>query len=116
MPSGLTAAPDGTFYGIAIGTIPAFPFRYTPSTGDLTMVALNFPTFNTFFRSSPVSGLTFGPNGNFYGLYAIYATAGTGLLEVEPDGNNLQVFPLYDSITGGGSPDGLLLASDGTSG
>lgn len=112
-PSGLTAAPDGTFYAIAIGTIPSFLFHYTPSTGNLTTVALNFPAFNTFFNSSPVSGLTFGPNGNLYGLYAIYATAGTGLFEVQPDGNNLQLFPLYDSITGGGSPDGLLLASDG---
>jgi hypothetical protein len=113
IPSGLTAAPDGTFYAIALGTIPAFLFHYTPSTGDLTTVALNFPAFNTFFRSSPVSELTFGPNGNLYGLYAIYATAGTGLFEVAPDGNNLQLFPLYDSITGGGAPDGLLLASDG---
>ncbi len=113
IPSGLTAAPDGTFYAIALGTIPTFLFHFTPSSGDLTTVTLNFPAFNTFFNSSPVSGLTFGPNGNLYGLYAIYATAGTGLFEVQPDGNNLQVFSLYDPITGGGSPDGLLLASDG---
>lgn len=113
IPSGLTAASDGTFYAIAQGTIPAYLLHYTPSTGDLTMAALNFPPFNEFFNSAPISALTFGPNGNLYGLYAIYATAGTGLFEVEPDGSNLQLFPLYDSITGGGSPDGLLLASDG---
>ncbi len=59
-----------------------------------------------------MSGLTFGPNGNLYGLYQAYAEAGTGLFEVEPDGNNLQLFPLYDSVIGS-SPDGLLLASDG---
>jgi hypothetical protein len=88
-------------------------FHYTPSTGDLTTVALNFPTINGIMPSAPVSGLIFGPNGNLYGLYQIYAEAGTGLFEVEPDGNNLQLFPLYDSISGGGSPDGLLLASDG---
>jgi hypothetical protein len=113
IPSGLTAAPDGTFYAIALGTIPAYLLHYTPSTGVLTTVTLNFPTFNGFFNSAPVSGLTFGPNGNLYGLYAVYAEAGTGLFEVEPDGNNLQVFPQYDSIPGGGSPDGVLLGSDG---
>ena len=111
--SGLTAAPDGTFYGIALGTNPALLFHYTPATGNLTTVGLTFPMFDTFLPSGPVAGVTFGPNGNLYGLYQVYATAGTGLFEVEPDGNNLQLFPLYDSITGGGSPDGLLLASDG---
>jgi hypothetical protein len=110
--SGLTAAPDGTFYAIALGTIPAFLLHYMPSTGDLTTVALTFPPFDTFLPSGPMSGLTFGSNGNLYGLYDIYATAGTGLFEVEPDGNNLQLFPLYDSVIGA-SADGLLLASDG---
>jgi len=36
-----------------------------------------------------------------------------GLFEVQPDGSNLQLFPFYNTIEGGGAPGGLLLASDG---
>ena len=112
-PSGLTVAADGTFYGIALGSSPALLFHYTPSTGNLTTATLNFPVFNEFFPSSPASGLTFGPNGNLYGLYQIYAENGEGVFEVAPDGSNLQLLPFYTTNAGGGSPDGLLLASDG---
>jgi len=113
VPSGLTAAPDGTFYGITLGAEPALLFHYTPATGDLTTVALNFPAFNGILPSSNTSGLVFGPNGNLYGLYQIYAESGIGLFEVAPDGSNLQLLPFYSTLMGGGIPDGLMLASDG---
>jgi uncharacterized repeat protein (TIGR03803 family) len=113
IPSGLTAAPDGTFYALALGALPALLFHYTPATGDLTTVSINFPVFDTFSPSGPTSGLTFGPNGNLYGLYAIYAVGGLGLFEMETHGGNLQCFPFFETTEGGGSPDGLMLASDG---
>jgi hypothetical protein len=57
--------------------------------------------------------LAFGANGNLYGLYVIYGTSGEGLFELHVDGSNLQLFPFYTTVAGGGSPDGLLLATDG---
>jgi uncharacterized repeat protein (TIGR03803 family) len=112
-PPGLTLAPDGTFYGIAIGTAPAIVFHFTPSTGTLTTVAVNFPVFDGFLPSGPVSGLTLGPNGNLYGLYSVYGENGTGLFEVQSDGSNLQLFPFYIDGSDVVPVSGLLLASDG---
>ncbi len=111
-PSNLTLAADGTFYGLDAGTAGENLFHYTPATGTVQNVALNFPRFNSL-PSAPASGLIFGPNGNIYGLYHIYATNGLGVFEVQPDGSHLQLFPFYTTIDGGGSPDGLMLASDG---
>lgn len=111
-PSALTVAPDGTFYAMSLGANPALLLHYTPATGDLTTTTVQFPVFDSFLPSSNVSGLTFGPNGNLYGLYQVYAEEGTGIFEVEPDGTNLQLFPLYIN-TVSASPDGLILASDG---
>ncbi len=86
-------------------------FHYTEATGALTTVALNFPLENGL----PAHGsmLTFGPNGNAYGLYAIYGVNGVGVFEVGLDGSNLQLFPFYNTIDGGGSPQSMMLASDG---
>jgi hypothetical protein len=112
-PSNLIPALDGTFYGLTTGTPGELLFHYAPTTGTLTTAALTFPLFDGDLPSAPTSGLAFGPNGNLYGLYEIYAESGTGLFEVEPDGSNLQLFPFYTTLESGGEPDGLLLASDG---
>jgi hypothetical protein len=112
-PSGLTVAPDGTLYAMALGSLPPLLLHYTPATGDLTTTALNFPTFQDLAPAAPKSGLILGPNGNLYGLFGIYSKNGLGLFEVEPDGSNLQLFRFYNKISGGGAPDGLMLASDG---
>jgi streptogramin lyase len=111
--SGLNVAPDGTFYAIALGSLPALLLHYTPATRTLTTATLNFPLFNGDLPSSPKTGLIFGPNGNLYGVYQIYAENGVGLFEVQPDGSNLQFFPFYTTAVSGGTPDGLILASDG---
>jgi uncharacterized repeat protein (TIGR03803 family) len=105
-PSNLTVGSDGTLYGTSSGTTELL-FHYIPATGVLTTAPLNFQQF------SHGGGLALGPNGNFYGFYSIYGTNGVSLFEVEPDGSNLQIFPFYNTLSGGGSPDGLLLASDG---
>jgi uncharacterized repeat protein (TIGR03803 family) len=112
-PSALTVAPDGSFYALALSSLPALLLHYTPTTGDLTTAVVNFPFIDSFLPSSPASTLILGPNGNLYGLFRVYAINGTGLFELQPDGSNLQLFPLYNTIPGGGSPDGLILASDG---
>jgi hypothetical protein len=57
--------------------------------------------------------LTLGPGGNFYGVYAIYGTSGAGVFEVKPDGSDLQLFPFYTHLDGAGSPQTMILASDG---
>ena len=111
-PSALTLASDGSFYGLDTGTLGDNLFHYTPATGAFESVAVNFPSFNGL-PSRPASRLVFGANGNLYGLYVIYAESGEGLFEVQPDGSNLQLFPFYTTRAGGGSPDGLLPASDG---
>jgi sugar lactone lactonase YvrE len=111
-PTGLTLATDGTFYGITIGN-PAIVFHFTPSTGSLTTVAVSFPEFDGILPSGPVFGLSFGPNGNIYGLYSVYGENGTGLFEVEPNGSNLQLFPFFINDSDAVPANGLLLASDG---
>jgi streptogramin lyase len=98
---------NGTFYGTSAGSSGELLFNYTPATGAITTALLNFPSL------SHGSGLALGPNGNLYGFYSVYGVNGVSLFEVEPDGSNLQIFPFYNTIDGGGSPDGLLLASDG---
>lgn len=110
-PSGLALASDGTFYGLGFGTSGEDLFHYAPPTGTLTTVSLQFPSFNGL--PSRGGRVTFGRNGNLYGLYHVYAMSGLGLFEVHVDGSNLHLFPFYTTTGGGGGPDGLLLASDG---
>lgn len=111
-PSGLVVGSDGTFYGIAFNTTGELLFHYNEATGALTTTVLNFPLFNGLPASG--SGLTIGPNGNFYGLYGIYGQSGEGVFEVDTDGSNLTLFPFYTTQNGAGTPDGLFLATDGT--
>jgi len=111
-PSALTLASDGTFYGLEVGSRGERLFHFTPATDAFHSVPVSFPNFNGL-PSRPGSPMVFGPNGNLYGLYVIYAKDGEGLFEVQPDGGNLQLFPFYTTTPAGGSPDGLLLASDG---
>ncbi len=111
--SALTLGPGGIFYAMALGSSPALVLTYDPTTGASATTQVIFPLFENLLPSSPSSGLTFGPNGNLYGLYQVYAENGVGLFEVAPDGSNLQLFPFVSAIAGGGTPDGLLLASDG---
>ena len=110
-PSALVAGPDGTFYGLSFSSTGGLLFHYTESTGVLTTAVLDFPLFNGL--PSHGSDLTLGPNGNFYGLYIIYAESGEGVFEVDLDGSYLQLFPFYTTVDGAGEPDGLLLGSDG---
>jgi hypothetical protein len=110
-PSALVMAADGTFYGLSTGSLGPTLFHFVESTGSVTAISLNFPVVNGLPENGSL--LTLGPNGNFYGLYFIYGVSGAGLFEVQPDGSNLQMFPFYTTTTGSGTPEGLLLASDG---
>jgi len=112
-PYGLTPAPDGTFYGLTANG--ASLFHFVPATGELQSMTLSFPfpsgcgTFACFATGT----LAFGPNGNLYGLYTEYDFGDSGLFEVETDGNDLHLYPLYNSTLSGGGPAGLVLGSDG---
>jgi uncharacterized repeat protein (TIGR03803 family) len=105
-PGSLTLAPDGSFYGFS-GVI----FHYVPATGDFQVLpGTMFPLFGD--DGSVPRGM-FIANGKIYGLYTIYLIGGSGLFEVNLDGSNLHLFPEYNNTTTGGSPSGVLLASDG---
>jgi uncharacterized repeat protein (TIGR03803 family) len=110
-PGALIAGPDGTFYGLSSGSGGQLLFHYIESTGVLTTTVLDFSAVNGL--PSAGGDLTLGANGNFYGLYGIYGVSGEGVFEVDVDGSNLQLFPFYTTVDGAGTPDGLLLASDG---
>jgi uncharacterized repeat protein (TIGR03803 family) len=106
-PGSLILGPDGSLYGSSV----EFLFKYIPSTKAFQAVALKFPLVHGVQSMGTVSII--GPNGNFYGFYAAYGVNGVGLFEVQPDGSNLQGFPYFNTLAGGGSPEQLRLASDG---
>ena len=106
-PTSLILGPDGSLYGSSL----VFLFKYTPATKAFQAFPLKFPLVHGAQSSGGVSVI--GANGNFYGLYATYGVNGVGLFEVERDGSNLQAFPYYNTIAGGGTPERLILASDG---
>jgi uncharacterized repeat protein (TIGR03803 family) len=105
-PSAIVLAPNGSLYGNSGVT-----FEYTPSTGYFQVLPVKFPLIN----GAPSLGVVsiVGPNGNLYGLYFVAGMDGVGLFEVETDGNNLQLFPFYNTYPGGGTPENMILASDG---
>lgn len=109
LPSGLTAASDGTFYGLT--NEGAILFHFTPASGALQSVTLpfDFPPGCPGLACFASNVLAFGPNGNLYGFYTVYDSADTGLYEVETNGSNFQ---LFSPISQGIGPE-LLLASDG---
>ena len=110
-PSALVVASDGTFFGLSVSSSGELLFHYTEGTGEFQSYPINFPLFNGLPSSGSL--LTLGPNGNFYGVYAIYGMSGAGVFEVEPDGSNLQIFPFYTTRDGAGAPQTMILASDG---
>jgi uncharacterized repeat protein (TIGR03803 family) len=111
-PSNLMVASDGTLWGFSVGTTDAVLFHYTESNGTFQSFPMNFPLIQGDLPSAPLM-MAFGPNGNFFGLYGIYATDGTGVFEVDTDGSNLQLFPFYTTSASRGVPEAMILASDG---
>jgi uncharacterized repeat protein (TIGR03803 family) len=111
-PSNLMVASDGTLWGFSVGTTDVVLFHYTETTGTLQSFPVNFPLIDGDLPSAPIM-MTFGPNGNVYGLYEIYAIDGAGVFEVDTDGTNLQLFSFYTSSPGRGTPESMILASDG---
>jgi uncharacterized repeat protein (TIGR03803 family) len=107
-PTGLVVGPDGTFYGSTNNG--SILFHYIETTGEFQTTVLPFPIVGGEFTGGSVTAI--GPDGNLYGTYTGPFVGGIGLFEVQLDGGNLQLFPVYttDAAT---SPDGLVLASDG---
>lgn len=109
-PSSLVVAKDGTFWGISFGNQSELLFHYTEATGEMQTFPVNFPLINGL--PSRGGTLTLGANGNFFGLYHVYAKSGMGMFEVDPDGTNLQLFPFYTTQDGAGDPLEMLLGTD----
>jgi len=101
-PTSLMLGPGGALYGLS-GPL----YEYIPASGTFQVLPTKFPNL-TLGAPSVV-----GPNGNLYGLYFTLGQNGVGLFEMQPDGSNLQLFPFYNTLPAGGTPGGLLLASDG---
>jgi uncharacterized repeat protein (TIGR03803 family) len=110
-PTNLVVGPDGTFYGTTIVANGSILFHYIESTGEMQTTSLVFPVVNQEATHGTVSAI--GPDGNLYGTYAGYLLDGIGIFEVQLDGSNLQIHPVY-TTNSNVSPDGLVLASDGT--
>jgi len=107
-PTGLVVAPDGTFYGSTNNG--AVLFHYIEATGELQTTALPFPIVGGEPTGGSVTAI--GPDGNLYGTYTGPFVGGIGLFEVQLNGSNFQLFPVYTTDANVG-PDGLVLASDG---
>ena len=108
VPSLLTLATDGNFYGVDQGAnVNSNVFRIT-TDGSLTVTA-SFPEFTT-----AISGITQGHNGNLYGVaHGLINGIGQQVFEVGLDGSNLQFFPQFARLVGVSDVPNLLLASDG---
>jgi uncharacterized repeat protein (TIGR03803 family) len=109
-PTNLVVGPDGTFYGTTIGESGIVLFHYIEATGELQTSVLNFPEVGGEATRGNISAV--GPDGNLYGIYSGPFVGGLGLFEVQLDGSNLQLYPVYTTSENVG-PDGLVLASDG---
>src|SRR5208282_146936 len=107
-PTKLVVGPDGTFYGSTNNG--SILFHYIEATGELQTTALPFPIVGGEPTGGTVSAI--GPDGNLWGTYTGAFVGGIGLFEVQPDGNDLQLYPVY-TTDAAVSPDGLVLASDG---
>jgi uncharacterized repeat protein (TIGR03803 family) len=105
-PTALMRVPGGLLYG-SDGKL----FSYNPATGVFQIIDVKFPLGGA--RQSGGAPGVIGPNGNLYGLYGVWGEDGIGLSEVRLNGEDLQLFPFYNKLVDGGTPDGLLLGSDG---
>jgi uncharacterized repeat protein (TIGR03803 family) len=105
----LILASDGNFYGVNNGTNGGQIFRFTPA-GQYT-IQFTFPTAEL---DEPISGITQGANGNFYGaLIQELNNQGITFYEVSPDGTGFQQFAPFTKLEGTLSIPSLFLASDG---
>src|SRR5262249_45543293 len=84
LPLGAILAHDGSIYGVTINGSTLF--HYTPGSG-FQSIKLSFPLPDgcAGFGCFATGQLTFGANGDLYGLYAIYDVGGIGLFEMQAD-------------------------------
>jgi len=121
-PSGLVQGTDGNFYGttayggnlVACDTL-AYPvyfscgtvFKITPA-GTLTTLHL----FDSTDGGWPLSGVTRGTDGNFYGTTVLGGANGAGTIFRITTGGTLITLYSFSSLSG--FPNGLLQATNGT--
>jgi uncharacterized repeat protein (TIGR03803 family) len=107
-PTSLILGPNGSLYGDS----GPFLFEFTPSSNAFQVT--DFPLVDGI----PAVGnpAAVGPNGNIYGLYSVYGINGEGVFEFDVNGeqgNDVQLFPFYNTIPDGGTPEQVILGSDG---
>jgi uncharacterized repeat protein (TIGR03803 family) len=101
---------NGSLYWTASGNL----YIYNEASGKTQKINLHLPVGQDNFPGT-ANFLGFGANGNLYGIYGT-AGEGCGLFEIQPNGTNLVLFPLFSStdvelslITS----SGLVLGGDG---
>jgi uncharacterized repeat protein (TIGR03803 family) len=110
----LVQAPDGNFYGTTYqggANNPGTIFKMTPK-GELTTL-VTFDPFTQGYR--PESGLTLGPDGNFYGTCEQGGNKSEGtIFKMTPQGEITVLVHLANNAINGIRPyGGLTIASDG---
>jgi hypothetical protein len=84
-------------------------FIYNETTRKTQRINLMLPKADHF--PGTAGSLAFGANGNLYGIYGVL-DQGSGLLEIQPDGTNLVLFPKIPNLFSG-TTSGLVLGGDG---
>jgi uncharacterized repeat protein (TIGR03803 family) len=114
---GVIQASDGNLYGttngggadVCCGTV----FKITPS-GDFSTLASFSSAANSSDGNQPFGGLVQSSNGDFYGTTQFGGATGCcGTVFSITPGGTLTTLHSFDVVAGGGSPNGLIQATDG---
>jgi uncharacterized repeat protein (TIGR03803 family) len=108
-PTSLILGPNGSLYGDAGLAL----FEYTPSTQTF-QVAAQLP----IVHGIPAIGnpAVVARNGHIYGLYFVYGTDGVGVFRLDVNkkkADTVHLFKFYNKTAGGGTPEQVILGSDG---
>ena len=114
--AGLTAAKDGTLYGVTCSggsTGAGTAFHFVPATKVLTTVATFFDTASSN-DVCPNSRLLLGSDGNFYGTTRGSSSVNSGLIfRMSPQGSRSTLYAFDQSVSDPSICNGYYINNDG---